>query len=94
MPAQKLAFSQLLNGNLEWNYTSFLRHIGQKRFRETVFTPTGDYRENLRQTDQPLISSTRYHQAQAYNVDQKVIIITKPSAFSEEKKHLSSGLIH
>ena len=52
MPAQKLAFSQLLNGNLEWNYTSFLRHIGQKRFRETVFTPTGDYRENLRQTDQ------------------------------------------
>ena len=94
MPAQKLSFSQLLNGNLEWNYTSFLRHIGLERFRETVFTPTGDYRENLRQTDQPLISSTRYHQAQAYNMDQKVIIITKPSVFSEEKKHLSSGLIH
>ena len=70
------------------------RHIGQKRFRETVFTPTGVYRGNVRQTDQPLISSTRYHQVQAYNMDQKIIIITKPSVFSEEKKHLSSGLIH
>ena len=82
------------NGDWEWQHNSLFWHIGHKRFRRTP------HYKCLQKTyaDQYLSYDSHHPQWVKRGVvkclyDRSKNIITKPSATSEEKKHLTSVLV-